>query len=146
MGLIASHRVGRLPVRRLHRLRAGSAMVEMVFVTPLLLLMLFGVIEFGIAFQRWQVVTNAAREGARAAAVRVLDCDDAEVRGVVEAYVSAAGLSPDDVTITVPNTCVPRGTPMQVSVVHDFRFPVISGLVPSLDGVPLRGTSVMRKE
>jgi Flp pilus assembly protein TadG len=121
-------------------------MVEMIVVLPLLLMMLFGVIEFGIAFQRWQIVTNAAREGARAAAVRVLNCNDAEVRSVVETYVAAAGLSPDDVSISVPDTCVPRGTPMQVSVVHDFRFPVLSGLLPSLDGVPLRGTSVMRKE
>ena len=122
-------------------------MVEMTLLMPILAVMLFAIIGFGIAFQRWQVVTNAAREGARAAAVRVVNCSDAEVRTVVETYVSAAGLAPDDVLIDIPNTCVSRGTPIQVSVRHDFRFPVLSGLVPALaDGVPLRGVSVMRKE
>ena len=130
------------------RLRGGSAMVETIVVLPLLLMMLFGVIEFGIAFQRWQIVTNAAREGARAAAVRVVDCDQAEVEAVVETYVTAAGLTPGDVDIDVPEACdAPRGTAIQVTVQHDFGFPVLSGLIPALSsGVPLRGVAVMRKE
>ena len=139
MGLIRSH-------ARTVRNR-GSAMVEAVVILPIRLVMGFGVIEFGIAFQRWQVVTNAAREGARAAAVRVVNCSDADVRAIIESYVTAAGLTPGDVDITVPNTCVSRGTPIEIRVRHDFVFPVLSSLVPALaDGVPLRGVAVMRKE
>ena len=41
-------------------------MVEMVFVTPLLMMLMFGIAEFGVAFGQWQTLSNAVREGARA--------------------------------------------------------------------------------
>ena len=39
---------------RTHRREQGTSMVEMVFVTPLLLMLVFGVAEFGVAFGQWQ--------------------------------------------------------------------------------------------
>jgi Flp pilus assembly protein TadG len=132
------------------RLPTGSAMVEMTLLMPLLAAMLFSIVEFGIAFQRWQVVTNAAREGARAAAVRLNGCAGTPVSSVVMTYVSAAGLGPGDVRIDVapPSPCgLAAGTPVTVTVTHDFVLPVLSRLVPGLGGaIPLTGTSVMRKE
>jgi TadE-like protein len=47
----------------------GSAAVEMALVAPLLLLMLFGVIDFGRMLHAQITVTEAAREGSRAAAL-----------------------------------------------------------------------------
>jgi hypothetical protein len=47
--------------------RAGQALAEMVLVTPILLLLVFGIIEFGLAFRTHQIATNSAREGARVA-------------------------------------------------------------------------------
>jgi Flp pilus assembly protein TadG len=47
----------------------GTALIEFVIVFPLLVLLLFGIIEFGINFDRKTAVTNAAREGARAGVV-----------------------------------------------------------------------------
>lgn len=44
-------------------------MVEVALTLPLLLLVSVGIFEFGRAFQTWQVLTNAAREGARLAVV-----------------------------------------------------------------------------
>jgi len=125
-------------------------MVEMALLMPLLAVMLFAIIGFGIAFQRWQVVTNAAREGARTAAVRLNGCAGTPVQSIVLAYVGAAGLGPGDVTIGVspPSPCnAAAGTPVTVTVTHNFVLPVLSGLVPGLGGaIPLTGTSVMRKE
>ena len=43
----------------------GQAVIEMALTLPLLLLVVFGIIDFGFMFQRYEVVTNAAREGAR---------------------------------------------------------------------------------
>ena len=43
----------------------GAELIEMVVVLPLLLLVLFGIIDFGFMFQRYVVLTNAAMEGAR---------------------------------------------------------------------------------
>ena len=43
----------------------GQAMVEAAIAIPLLLVLMVGIFEVGRAYQTWQVVTNAAREGAR---------------------------------------------------------------------------------
>jgi Flp pilus assembly protein TadG len=51
------------------RHRRGQALVEAALVLPLLLLVLVGIMEVGRAWNIHQVVTHAAREGARAAAV-----------------------------------------------------------------------------
>ena len=45
----------------------GAQLVEFALVLPLLLLVVLGIAEFGFIFQRYEVVTNAAREGARMA-------------------------------------------------------------------------------
>jgi Flp pilus assembly protein TadG len=43
----------------------GASMVEFALVLPILILILFGIIEFGILIYNQQVITNASREGAR---------------------------------------------------------------------------------
>lgn len=53
-----SHRISRTA-------RRGAAVVEMAVVTPLLLAMIFGVMEFGWTFMVHETVTNAAREACR---------------------------------------------------------------------------------
>ena len=57
----------RLPGRRLARDRRGTALIETALTLPLMLLVSVGIFEFGRAYQTWQVLTNAAREGARIA-------------------------------------------------------------------------------
>jgi hypothetical protein len=60
----------------------GAAAVEMALVLPLLLLLVFGIIEFGFIFNRWITVTHAAREGVRLLA---LGDPDAESKGEASA-------------------------------------------------------------
>ncbi len=48
--------------------RAGTATVELALVAPLLLLLLMGIIEFGLLFEHFMLLKNAAREGARTGA------------------------------------------------------------------------------
>jgi Flp pilus assembly protein TadG len=48
----------------------GAVVVEFAIVASLLFLLVFGIIQFGLAFSRYQAYTAAAREGARVAAVR----------------------------------------------------------------------------
>ncbi len=45
----------------------GAALVEFALALPLLLVVIAGIVDFGFVFQRYEVVTNAAREGARLA-------------------------------------------------------------------------------
>ena len=51
---------------RRSRRTQGMAMVEMVFVLPVLLMVLFAIAQFGLMFNRWLTLSNAVREGVRA--------------------------------------------------------------------------------
>ena len=50
------------PTRR----RSGMAMVEFVLILPALLVILFGILEFGVLFFQWQTLSNAARAASAA--------------------------------------------------------------------------------
>jgi hypothetical protein len=54
-------------MRRRFRNERGAALLEAAITIPLILLISVAIFEFGRAFQTWQVLTNAAREGARIA-------------------------------------------------------------------------------
>ena len=68
----------------------GAELVEFALVLPLLLLVMFGIMDFGLLFQRYEAVTNAAREGARIAVLPGYAQADVEAR--VNQYLAAAGL------------------------------------------------------
>lgn len=51
------------------RNEAGAALVEFALVVPILLILVFGIIEFGLAFNDYIAVRNGSREGARVAVV-----------------------------------------------------------------------------
>ena len=55
-------------VRRRERPDRGAVAVEAALITPVLVLLVFGIIEFGLAFRDWLAVTSAVRAGARTAA------------------------------------------------------------------------------
>lgn len=66
-----------LPVWRRRRGERGSAIVEAAFVTPVFLLLLFGILEYGLLFRNSLTTTNASQEAARAASIggRSLEAD-----------------------------------------------------------------------
>ncbi len=67
--------------RRLgRRWRRGAAIVEMAVVAPLLLTMLFGVIEFGWSFMVHETITNTARECCRLATLQGTTDEDIQTR------------------------------------------------------------------
>jgi hypothetical protein len=70
---------------------SGAELIEFALVLPLLLLVLLGIIDFGFLFQRYEVVTNAAREGARVAILP--GYADADVVARVNQYLTAGGLT-----------------------------------------------------
>ena len=52
---------------RFARAESGAELIEFGLTLPLMLLVVLGIIEYGFVFQQYEVVTNAAREGARIA-------------------------------------------------------------------------------
>jgi Flp pilus assembly protein TadG len=107
----------------------GAALLEVALTLPLLLLVATGIFEFGRAYQTWQILTNAARDGARLAVLPGIDDDAVEER--VQEY-RAAGLVPDadeaDVTID-RHTTVDMGdgtaSVSRVDVALPFTFRVL---------------------
>ena len=115
---------------RLQRDQRGQALIETAITLPIMLLVAVGIFEFGRAYQTWQVLTNAAREGARIAVLP--GSDDASVKTRVQTYLGAGQLDKPTsaiVTITRNNNIAIGGagsaTASRVSVSYPFKFIVL---------------------
>lgn len=136
----------------------GAALLEAAVTIPMLLLIAVGIFEFGRAYQTWQVVTNAAREGARIAVLPDPTPGLAEQR--VRDYLQAGQLNyaAEDVDVVVnrSDSIEVNGAPVSASRVivdYPFKFMVIGGIVklisPQSDlgnDLTMRGETVMRNE
>ncbi|TIC88142.1 pilus assembly protein [Nocardioides sp. GY 10113] len=112
----------------------GAAAVEFALVLPILLYLVFGVIDFGVALSFRQSVSQAAAEGARAAAVQVdpsLRQDDSVA--AIESALSGTGKSCSSAGMTCGFEAAPASCPacVKVSVSYDYKeYP----LIPSVPG------------
>ena len=136
-------------LRRLRAGTAGQALTEFAIVIPLLMVILVGIFEFGRAWHIRQVVTNAAREGARTAVLPDVGSDS--VTAVISAYLTSANIDPAQAVITL-NVQNSSGSPDEVTVSYDYQFDLIGGVITLISGgslpgqVTLASTSVMRNE
>ncbi len=98
----------------------GAAAVEFAIISTVLLLILFGTIEFGKAYSQYQVLQGAAREGGRLAAVR-----EPPSTVVARVYDAAQPYAPTT-TPTVDKQCsdLTAGEPVTVSWVQDFQISI----------------------
>jgi len=121
-------------------------MVEFALVLPLLLLLVFGIAEFGLAWHRYHIITDAAREGARVGAV--VASTQAQVTSALNSHLTQNGLNPGLANLTLPNVWpVPTGQPVTVTVTYPVQFGVMSRLVPGIPAsMTLTSTFTMRHE
>lgn len=142
-----------LPTAGSAREDRGQSLVEFALVLPLLLLLLFGIVEFALAWRSSQVITNAAREGARAAVIGT--SSEADVQAVVDSRLEAGGLDPASATVRLVlcsgSGCL--GDPDTVGIEYPHHFIVFGPLLRLFEGdgqfsddITLRSTSVMRNE
>ena len=141
------------PRRANSRRRSGTSVVEMALVLPLLLILIFAIGEFSIAFTQWQTITNAAREGARVGIVfRGTNCNvgtvQTQIQQTIDNYVIAAGLSAGSVSLIPAPTgvCGGTGTPLTVNARIPYQFQMLPGLAGLQPQIMLSATSVMRNE
>ena len=118
----------------------GQSIIEFALVLPLLLLVIFGIMEFGRALMTTNVLSAAAREGARVAAVGGTD-SLATVRAEEVLQAGRIDLDASTVTITGPDA----NDAITVTVETDFVVLTKSWVI-QLPTVRLRGSTVMRFE
>ncbi len=130
----------------------------MAMVTPILLLILAGIFDFGFLFRGWEVVTNAAREGARVGILPDYECDPADTTDIqsrVDAYMAGAGITdPSSYSVTVlTGTVTTTGgdfaaCSVRVSMTQQLPSLGVFGAFfgGSLTSVPVTAQAVMRIE
>ena len=121
--------------------RGGAVAVEMAIVTPLLLTVLFGIIEYGWAFSVRQAMVNAAREGARVAALQ--GSTDTDIRSRVSTYLTPMHLSGYETTLTHATQQNPTET-VQVQIPY-ANVSLVGHFFGEKTG-NITGTCSMRKE
>jgi Flp pilus assembly protein TadG len=132
----------------------GSQIIEASLVLPLLLLVVLGILDFGLLFWRFESVTNAAREGARVAILPGYSTTDVENR--VQQYLTDAGLTDTPVTTVIPPTGVDIGggtcvTMTGATVSYPHTYFLVGGIMgyfgsTSLTTTSLNATAMMRYE
>lgn len=135
------------------RSERGAELVEFALVFPLLLLVTLGIVDFGLMFQRYEVLTNAAREDARVSILPGYNSPDVVAR--VNQYLQATSLSAATVntsvgapqTVALGPTCI-RVIPVTVSYVHQWAFVggIMSYFGSTFTSKTLTATSTMRTE
>ncbi|MBI4888027.1 MAG: pilus assembly protein [Acidobacteria bacterium] len=132
------------PVASGARDERGQALIEMALTMPLLLLLSVGVFEFGRAFEYWQVMTNAAREGARIAVLPGQSRDDVVAR--VRAYldggrIAAAASATVEVAQNAEIATGGGGTmsASTVTIAYPFQFIALQGIARLVAGASTAG-------
>ena len=143
-----AERIGhRFPAERIgHRFR-GDAIVEFALLAPMLVIILFGIVEVGRVVDAWLVVHNAAREGARVGARAYPGQDPATIAQQAAQTYLQSGLAPrgDVLATSVPAPAV-SSTDVQVTATAQIRVytPLFQALIKS--PVNVSATADMRRQ
>jgi Flp pilus assembly protein TadG len=133
----------------------GAALIESAITIPIILLVSVSIFDFGRAYQAWQVLTNAAREGARVSIIA--GKTDDQVRDAVTQYVRGGGLPVDaDHGLNVNlERSVEFGSnnASRITVTYGFKFIVLGPIMKMVDGssnqsnaLTMGAVAVMRNE
>jgi Flp pilus assembly protein TadG len=136
----------------------GAAIVEFAIILPLLLLLVFGIIEFSLLMYNKAMITNASREGARRGIVYRVDpatfnyspLTDTQIRTEVTNYLSnyLITFSP---TATTHTTNITRavevsGNTLNVQVSYPYNFLVVPSIAALPGSITLSSATKMRME
>lgn len=113
---------------------SGASAVELALLLPILVLIIFGIFQFGLAFNNYLAITHAAREGARLASVGSFN--EATVRE------RAIPATPTSITVTYPNG-QQQGQPVTVTVRDDYLLEIPFF---GTQTIPMSSSATMRLE
>ena len=122
---------------------SGQTLVEFALVLPIMALLLFAIVQFGVLFWTYIDLTSAAREGARKAAVSRNDPNAVQtVKNTVAAATSVVDDSADTVTVT-PAQPWTSGQDVDVKLSYPYKLNIL-GIV--LWNGPMTAEGVARVE
>ncbi len=135
--------------------QTGAAALEFAIMLPILLLIVFGIIEFSLIMFDQAMITNASREGARAGIAFNSNPDEdsltgEEIAAVVRNYlgerlINLGGISGASIVTTGAQGT--EGSPLTVTVDYQYGFLILPSFANSLTGgVNLSARTVMRME
>ena len=134
----------------IRRNEKGNSVIEFAITLPILILVIFGIIHFGRAIMTTNILTTAAREGARKAAV-ALPGDSTSVYDKVNEVLAAGRVRNGHTLITydLTNKTVRVDVSTYFTVIgHNMtRLPAfLGGGAACPDSIPLQGSTVMKYE
>lgn len=119
----------------------GAAAVEFALLLPILIMLILGILEFGLAYNAQITVTNAAREGARTMVIQNSPSAAKTAVKTVSSVLNPA-ITDSEITITVSNgttTCT-GGSTATVNIQYPFKF--LTGFFGT--GYTMTGKAAMR--
>ncbi|MEA4831297.1 MAG: TadE/TadG family type IV pilus assembly protein [Oscillospiraceae bacterium] len=124
---------------------SGQSVVEFALMLPIFLLLVFGIIEFGILFNMKLSVTNCAREGARYAA---LHSEESSLESTIESRVRRLAVFGDiDVAVSFSNPSNHKSGDVTVTVTAQANaLTPVGDLLFSNGRLILTGTVIMKVE
>jgi Flp pilus assembly protein TadG len=133
--------------RWLGRHRRGQALVELALILPVILLLVIGMLEFARVWNLHQVMTDAAREGARRAVLANVIMDQDSVRAAMWRHIAQFGYDPAHSSIMSGTTITPManwkvsGQNITVQLSLPYRFWILPW-----QEITMRSTFTMRNE
>lgn len=125
-------------MRQMIKEERGQSMLEMVLVLPLLLALVFGIIEFGHVYSTKIEMNNLARQAVRTAVVSD-KADYATVAGNIQAYArTTLGMKTAVVSITA------SGSDAKATV--NYSVPLLTGQIIGKGTYPLKSEATMKVE
>ena len=128
---------------------SGQALVEFALVVPIFLLLVLGIVEFARAWNIYEVLTDAAREGARTAVVDDPTVTETDVVTIVQQACARAGVQIDATDVQITGFRSGRGNPTSVRVQHNHQLIWVGpfmGLATGEETLNLVTEFVMRNE
>ncbi len=134
--------------------REGASAVEFAIVLPLFIIVLFGIIEFSVAFYDKAVITNASREGARVGilfrAERDSGSENAEINATVNNYIANNLITfgaPASANIAIDREGFEVGNSLTVTVSYQYDYLILPSFVEALASpITLSAITVMKME
>lgn len=125
--------------------RRGQSLVELALILPIIVLLLFGTVEFGRVFHSYINITSAVREGARLGAVGRTDI---EIEDRIRESVTLANADTQLSILKIYPVESARtpGIPVEIEIQYDLPLvtPLLGDILPN--PVPLKASATMRHE